>query len=65
MKKLFFVAFLALSFNAQAATAFWTGQMRIAQSVTYQTVWNCQYNYAGNIFWRAFRGTCPSSVQVY
>jgi hypothetical protein len=65
MKKLFLIGLLAVSFNVQAATAMWTGQMIMAQSVTYQTVWNCQYQYAGNYFWRAFRGTCPSSIEVY
>jgi hypothetical protein len=51
--------------SAFAATAFWTGRMEQAQSVTYQMVWNCEYNYAGQTFWRAFRGSCPSSVEVY
>ena len=56
---------LTLSGTAQAATAFWTGRMEQAQSVTGQYVWNCQYMYAGNTFWRAFAGSCPSSVEVY
>jgi len=56
---------LTLSAPAMAATAFWTGRMEQAQTVTYQIVWNCEYNYAGNTFWRAFRGSCPSSVEVY
>ena len=56
---------LTLSGTANAATAFWTGQMNYVQSVTGMYVMNCQYMYAGNIFWRAFSGSCPSSIQVY
>lgn len=47
-----------------AATAYWTGQQKQVQTVTYQTGWSCEYNYAGRTFWRTFVGTCPSSVQV-
>jgi len=56
---------LTISGTANAATAYWTGQMKMVQSVTGNTVWNCQYQYAGNYFWRAFGGTCPMSVDVY
>ena len=50
---------------ALAATAFWTGRSEMTTSVTYRQVWNCEYNYAGNTFWRAFAGSCLSSVEVY
>ena len=65
MKKTGFVL-VAVFFaaNAYAATAYFTGQMEMVQSVTGRMVWNCQYQYAGQYFWRAFSGTCPSSVQV-
>jgi hypothetical protein len=66
MKKLIIILIIGMaSSTANAATAFWTGQSHMAQSVTGQTVWNCEYMYAGNRFWRAFAGTCPMSVEVY
>jgi ribosome biogenesis protein Tsr3 len=57
--------FSLASGSAFAATAYFTGRMEQAQSVTYQIVWNCEYNYLGQTFWRAFRSSCPSSVEVY
>lgn len=65
MKSLVLLAALLASSNAFAATAFFTGRQEMVQSVTYQMVWNCQYQYAGNYFWQAFQGSCPSSVEVY
>lgn len=50
---------------AFAATAYWTGRQEMVQTVTYRTAWNCEYNYAGQVFWRVFEGSCPSSVEVY
>lgn len=47
-----------------AVQAFWTGQMRQAQSVTGVVGFNCEYNYAGRTFWRMFAGSCPSAVAV-
>lgn len=49
---------------AYTATAYFTGQQRQVQTVTYQSGWNCEYRYAGQTFWRTFVGSCPSSVQV-
>ena len=49
---------------AQAATAFFTGRQEMVTTVTYQQAWNCQYNYAGQIFWRVYQNSCPSSVEV-
>ena len=46
------------------ATAYFTGQQRQVQTVTYQSGWNCEYRYINQTFWRTFVGTCPSSVQV-
>jgi hypothetical protein len=54
-----------LSTTAQAATAFWTGNMEYVTTVTYQMGYNCQYNYAGNLFWRVFSSYCPGTVEVY
>lgn len=67
MKKLVFalIVGMAISGTASAATAFWTGKMQQVQSVTGQTVMNCEYMYAGNYFWRAFAGYCANSVEVY
>lgn len=52
--------------QALAATAYWTGQMQHVTTVTYKQGVSCQYNYAGQTFWRTFTGTgsCPGSVQV-
>lgn len=47
------------------ATAYWTGRSYRTQTVTYVWVWNCEYNYNGRKFWRAFESNCPSSVEVY
>jgi len=55
---------LTLSGTASAATAFFTGQMESGTSVTGRFVYNCQYMYAGNYFWRAFVSYCPSSVEI-
>lgn len=49
---------------ALAAQAFWTGQQRQVQTVTYQIAWECEYNYNGQKFWRIFKFSCPSSVEV-
>lgn len=46
------------------ANAYWTGKQQQVQTVTYQSGWSCEYNYAGRTFWRTFVGTCPSSIQV-
>lgn len=60
-------ALLALIFasaNAYAAQAFFTGQMHMVRTVTNQMAWECQYNYAGQTFWRTFMGSCPPTVEV-
>jgi hypothetical protein len=66
MKKIIIALIIGLiiSGTANAATAFWTGQMRPGQSVTGAYVFNCQYQYAGNFFWRAYSGSCPYSIEV-
>ena len=60
------VAFALAAAHAFAATAYWTGQMQYVTTVTYRQGVSCEYNYAGQTFWRTFAGTgsCPSSVQV-
>jgi hypothetical protein len=55
---------LVASSYAFAATAFFTGRMEQVQTVTYQMAWKCEYSYAGQKFWRIFKNTCPSSVEV-
>ena len=59
---------LALIFGASAAhaaTAYWTGASHYVTTVTYKSGISCEYNYAGNKFWRTFtQGYCPSSVEV-
>lgn len=64
MKKLIALCLVAFAVQAHAATAFFTGSMRPVQTVTYQMGWACQYNYAGQMFWATFVGSCPSSIEV-
>ena len=65
MKTAIVLAFgLMLGVGAFAASAFFTGRQEMVQTVTYKMVWRCQYNYNGQLFWRLFEGTCPSSVDV-
>lgn len=47
-----------------AQQAFWTGRSQIGQSVTGAIGTNCEYQYAGQKFWRMYQGGCPSSVDV-
>lgn len=58
-----FAALLAVS-TAYAATANWTGKQEMVTTVTYQQAWRCEYIYAGQTFWRVFKISCPSSVEV-
>jgi len=58
------IIFSTVVVSAHAATAFWTGRQEQVQTVTYQMAWNCEYNYAGQTFWRVFKNSCPSSVEV-
>lgn len=64
MKKVVFAVLLGLAAPAFAATAVWTGKQEQVITVTYQIAWNCEYNYAGQTFWRVFQGSCPSSIEV-
>lgn len=62
-------ALLALSYAGAAMSwagvAMWTGRSQQVQTVTYRWVWNCEYRYNGQTFWRLFEGSCPASIQVY
>lgn len=49
---------------AGTVNAFWTGKQQQVQTVTNQAGWNCEYNYAGQTFWRTYTGFCPASIQV-
>lgn len=50
--------------SAYAASAFWTGKQVQVTTVTGQIAWNCEYNYNGQIFWRLFKTSCPSNIEV-
>lgn len=50
--------------SAHAAQAFWTGRSEQVQTVTYKWVWQCEYDYLGQKFWRLFERGCASSVEV-
>jgi hypothetical protein len=58
------LAAVLTSFQAHAATAYWTGAQRQVTTVTYQMVWECEYNYQGRVFTRLFQTSCPSSIEV-
>jgi uncharacterized protein YdeI (BOF family) len=65
MKKyLIAISVLLFSSYAFAATAFFTGNQKQVQTVTYQWAWQCEYNYNGTKFFRIFKNSCPSSVEV-
>lgn len=64
MKASILVALLVWSAASFAETAYWTGRSEIVQTVTYQTAFNCEYNYAGQTFWQAYKNFCPASVEV-
>ena len=51
--------------TAMAALAMWTGRSQQVQTVAYKWVWNCEYSYNGQRFWRMFEGSCPATIQVY
>lgn len=36
----------------------------MGQSVTGVAGMNCEYQYAGQKFWRMYQGSCPSSIDV-
>lgn len=55
---------LTASLPALAVTATWTGRQEMVQTVTYQTAWRCEYQYAGQRFWKVFKKPCPSSIEV-
>lgn len=61
------VPLLFLGFNygqVYAATATWTGLSELVTTVTYQQAFKCQYQFAGQKFWRLFRNYCPPTVEV-
>ena len=64
MRKSILLATLVVSTYAMAASAFFTGRQEMVQTVTFKMVWRCQYNYNGQLFWRLFESSCPSSVEV-
>ncbi len=57
-------ALLGAAASANAATAIWTGRQEQVQTVTYQWVWRCEYNYLGKTFWKLYQSGCPASVEV-
>lgn len=63
-KQMLMMILMAAAFRAEAATAFWTGQQRFAQSVTGMPGFQCQYQFAGKTFWAFFTGSCPPSIEV-
>lgn len=58
------IILLFVSMEASAATAYWTGRQQMIQTYNYQSVWNCEYRYAGQTFWRTFSLSCPSNIQL-
>jgi len=65
MKRLLiFIAIASAALAAFAATAFFTGRQEQVQTVTHQWVWRCEYNYNGQLIYRLFQTSCPSSIEV-
>lgn len=64
MKAILFGLLFSFCIHAMAATAYFTGRQEMVQTVTNQMGWKCQYQYAGNYFWRTFLGQCPASIEV-
>lgn len=58
------VIILLTSTSVFAATAYWTGQQKSVQTVTHQHAWSCKYIYAGQTFWKVFKKSCPSKIEV-
>lgn len=58
------LALMSAVVPAFAGTAYFTGRSQIVQTVTYQSGWNCEYNYAGRTFWQVFVGSCPSQIEI-
>lgn len=56
---------LIVSSPASAGQAFWTGQMEQVTTITGLIAWRCEYNFAGQTFWRVYQYSCPSSVAVH
>lgn len=53
------------NYNQRSVTAYWTGNVNYVTTITYQSGVNCEYNYAGQSFWRTFtRSNCPSQIEV-
>lgn len=48
----------------RGVAAVWTGRSEPATSVTGVSGVNCEFDYAGQRFWRMFAGGCPSKFQV-
>lgn len=49
---------------APSAEAWFTGQTRQVELVTGGWGTSCEYSYFGRTFWRAFRGSCPQTIQI-
>ena len=67
MKTILMTAILATSAFAQI-TAYWTGESKLVQTVSYKWVWNCKYRLPnGQYFWRLMpeNTTCKQSLTVY
>lgn len=64
MRYILAAALLLASLDCLAATAHWTGQRRMVQTVTYQIAWECEYYYNGRYFTEIFQNSCPSSIEV-
>lgn len=64
MKTIAALALVLACASAFAATAYWTGSMTQVTTVTFQIAWRCEYQYLGQKFYRIFRDSCPSTVEV-
>ncbi len=65
MRKLIAISIAIVSFQALAATAYFTGNQRHVTSVTGVLLLQCEYAYGDTKFWVTAKAPmCPMSVEI-
>ena len=55
---------MAIAAALLAVTAIWTGRQEQVVTVSGLIAWNCEYQFAGQTFWKVFQNFCPATVEV-
>lgn len=55
---------LSVPTHNNAAIALWTGKGTRIMTVTNKVGWECEYQYAGNLFTQVFLTACPSKIPI-